>query len=65
MDSQHRGPQAPAAAGVAPRRARATRRDQAVIQAEIRRLAVALRCSATERLEPPRRNEDPDLDPAA
>ena len=65
MDSQHGGPQTGAGPRLTRRRTRAIRRDQAVIQAEIRRLAVALRRTATTRLEPPGRNEDPDVDPAA
>jgi len=60
-----RGPEARTAATIATRRARATRRDEAVIQAELRRLALALRHSATGRLDTPRREDRTDLYTAA
>lgn len=65
MDIQQTGPEVRAVAKIAPRRARVIRREEAVIQAEIRRLARALRHTASGRVDAPRRNDDPDLYPAA
>jgi hypothetical protein len=42
-------------------RSSANRRDEAVIQAELRRLALALRTTATGRLAVSSRNEQPDV----
>jgi len=65
METPRKGPEPRTAARIPPRRARAARRDEAVIQAEIRRLALAPRHPATWRLDTPRRDAHPDLDSAA
>jgi len=65
MDIRQLDPGPPRAANTAPRRARAARRDAAVIQAEIRRLALAQRRTGTGRRNTPTRNADNDLYPAA
>jgi hypothetical protein len=61
MDIQQRPPEAQAVATRAPRRGRASRREQAVIQAEIRRLALALRHTTSPRADTARPNDDPGL----